>query len=154
MKEFFTSVKERDKKTGLVVDEREYHEFEHDGEKVRFAFPNPGQLGIMLTLGGRNMTPDQFGTFMSFFFGLMDRPTQLYFRERMLDPNDTMSDLAEEGGIIDIFEYLTQEVWLDIPTSGPSDYRQSRRSTGASSTARPPRRVKTTSTSRRADSTE
>lgn len=154
VKEFITSVREfqRDDK-GLIVDDREYHEFMHDDVKVRFAFPNPGQLGIMLSLGGRNMGLENFGTFMSFFFALMDHETQRYFKDRMLDTNDTMSDLNEPGGIIDIFEYLTQEVWAGIPTKGPSDYRQSQRSTGNTSTGKPARRASTTSASpRRASS--
>lgn len=155
MKEFFTSAAEKMRdEQGHIVDDREYHEFAHDGTTVRFAFPNPAQLGVMMSLGGRNMKLENFGTFMSFFFALMDHETQQYFKERLLDPLDPISDLAEEGSVVDVFEYLTKEVWVPaLPTKGPSDYKQSQRSTGNSSTARPPRRASTTSTSPRRAST-
>lgn len=155
MKQFFTSAAEKMRDAdGQVVDDREYHEFEHDGTVVRFAMPNPAQLGVMMSLGGKNMKLENFGTFMSFFFALMDHPTQLYFKERLLDPEDPIADLTEEGSVVDVFEYLTKEVWVPaLPTNGPSDYRPSQRSTGQSSTVKPPRRASTTSTSARRGST-
>lgn len=149
MKEFITAAQED---LG-EVDENDVIEFKHDKRNVRFFVPSTGQQAIMLSMGGRDMDTKAAGTFISLFFEMADGETQRYFQTRLLDRDDTAFDLDTEGGIFDIFDYLTEQ-WSGKAKKRPADYQKPQSETGRASTGRTRARASTSSTSRsRASST-
>ena len=137
MKEFVTAAKQ---------DDTEPDEFDitfmHDGQKVTFHKPGTAQFGLMLAwrkhmktaLRSDEKDMEAIGMFIQFFLGLADKPTQDYFSARILDTNDPISDLDADGGVQQIFEYLTAE-WSGKGIKRRSTSRQSRRASGSQSTA-------------------
>lgn len=140
MKDFITEVQDD---LG-EVDVEDAITFKHDGREVTFYKPSTGQAAIMLTMTSREMDAKNAGTFIQLFFELMEEDTQRYFQSRLLDRKDSF-DLDGPGGIVDIFENITEE-WSGKDTKKPSDYQQSRRATGKASTA--PSRAKGSTSSR------
>lgn len=143
MKEFITAAAD----SIGNVDEDEAVEFLHDGRKVKFYKPSSGQAAIMMTMGGREMDVQAAGTFIQLFLELMDTDTRRYFSSRLLNRDDPFSNLKAEGGLFDIWETLMEE-WSARPTKQPSDFQQSRRATGRSSTASSRAKGSTSSRSR------
>lgn len=140
MKEFYTAVKDD---IG-VVDVESQVRMKHDDTEIVFNKPSNGQFALMLSMGGRKMTPAMAGNFIALFIELADEDTQRYLQSRLLDARDTF-DLDGEGGIFDLWEALTEE-WSGRPTKQPSDFQPPRRATGRSSTA--PSRAKGSTSSR------
>lgn len=149
MKEFITAAQED---LG-EVDENDVIEFKHDGRDVRFFVPSTGQQAIMLSMGGRDMDTRAAGTFISLFFEMADDESQRYFQTRLMDRDDRAFDLDTDGGIFDIFDYLTEQ-WSGKAKKQPSDYQKPQQETGRASTARTRAKASTSSRSRsRASST-
>ena len=144
MKEFVTAAKDT---FGETSDDDKIT-FKHDEREVTFYQPSDGQLAIMLNMGGRDMSPQQAGTFIQLWFAMMDEPTVRYFQTRLMDRDDKGFDLETEGGVFDIFEGLVEE-WSARPTKQPSDFQPSRRATGPKSTGTTRVRAKTSSGSTR-----
>lgn len=135
------------------VDEDEAIEFIHDGREVTFFVPSTGQQAIMLSMGGRDMDTKAAGTFISLFFEMMDDETQRYFQTRLMDRKDKKFDLRTEGGVFDIFDYVSSK-WSPKAGKQPSDYQKPQSTTGPASKARTRAKASTSSTSRsRASST-
>lgn len=149
MREFMTAVKEDFVPEG----EEDALVFLHDGREVKFYEPSSGQLAIMSTIrASKDPGQKEARAVMSFFFGMMDEATADYFEERLMDRNDPF-DLDSEGGITEIFEYLLEE-WSGKASKQPSDYQQSPKQTGRSSTGNTRAKASTSSNSRsRASST-
>lgn len=149
MKEFITAAQED---LG-EVDENDIIAFKHDGRDVTFFVPSTGQQAIMLSMGGRDMGTKAAGTFISLFFEMMDDDTQRYFQTRLMDREDKAFDLDTEGGVFDLFEYITEQ-WSGKAKKQPSDYQKPQSTTGRASTASTRVRASTSSRSRsRASST-
>jgi hypothetical protein len=140
MKDFITEVQDDIGE----VDVDDALTFKHDGREVTFYKPSTGQLAIMLTMLSRELDPKSAGTFIQLFFELMEEETQRYFQSRLLDRKDPF-DLNGEGGVVDIFESISEE-WSGKDSKKPSDYLPSRRATGGASTA--PSRAKASTSSR------
>lgn len=146
MKEFVTAVKPKVGK----LDKTSVITFKHDGKDVNFYEPDAGSLAIMMMVAGQKMTPQNMGTFIEFIFNCMDEETQLYFRRRLMDMDDSFG-LSGEGSLMEIWKALTEE-WSARPTKKPSDFRPARRATGRASTASTRAKAPTSSKSRSADS--
>lgn len=144
MKEFYTAAKD----TLGDVTEEDLITFKHDGNEVTFYQPSAGQLAIMANImNGAKDDPVLAGNFIQLFFAMMEEEDTLpYFRNRLMDRNDTF-DIDGPGGMVDIFKALTEE-WSARPTKQPSDYQPPRRATGRASTATSPVRASTSSRSR------
>lgn len=128
--------------------ERDSINFMHDGREVTFYEPSSAQMAMMSTVrASRDIGMREIQTLMGFFFGMMDEETSEYFQDRMLDPLDPLSNIEAEGGMIDILDYLTEE-WSGKASKQPSDYQQSRKATGQSSTASTRAKASTSSRSR------
>lgn len=140
MKEFVTAAKP---KLG-TVDRGAAIKTKHDGKEVTFYEPDPGSLAIMLMITsqvgpkGEGLTVQQMGEFIAFIFNTMENETALYFRKRLMDPEDSFT-FSDPGGLMDIFKELSKE-WSARPTKSPSGSRPARRATGKGSTA--PTRVR------------
>jgi hypothetical protein len=148
MKEFVTAAKPG---TG-TRNEDDAIEFLHNGTVVKFYKPNDAQQAMMLAMGGRGMSLKAAGTFIQLFIELGDHDTQNYFRDLMLD-SESGFDLTEEGGLFDLWEYITEE-WSGKASKQPSDYLSPQRKTGRASTGSTRVRASTSSASRgRASST-
>lgn len=149
MKEFITAAQED---LG-EVDENDVIAFKHDGRDVVFYVPSTGQQAIMLSMGGRDMDTKAAGSFIHLFFEMMDHDTQRYFNTRLMDRDDKGFDLDTEGGVFDIFEYLTEQ-WSGKAKKKPSDFQKPQSTTGRASTGSSRVRASTSSRSRsRASST-
>lgn len=129
MKEFVTAAKD----SLGEVDEDSKITFKHDEREVTFFEPSTGQQAIMLSMGGRNMDVRTMGTFIQLFFEMADDDTARYLQSRLLDRNDSF-DVGGEGGIMELFEAITEE-WSARPTRELSDSPSQRRATGRASTA-------------------
>lgn len=149
MKEFVTAAKQ---------DDTEPDEFDitfmHDGQEVTFHKPGTAQYALMLAWrsqmrSNRSQEKDMeaIGMFIQFFLGLASKETQDYFSGRILDTNDPLSDLDAQGGVQEIFEYLTAE-WSGKDTKKPAASRQSRRASGSGSTGSSRAKGSTSSRSR------
>lgn len=144
MKEFLTAAQDDIGE----VDENDVISFKHDGREVTFFVPSTGQQAIMLSMGGRDMGKGAAaGQFIHLFFEMMDEDTQRYFNTRLLDRQDTGFDLDTEGGVFDIFEYITEQ-WSGKAKKQPSDYQKSQSTTGRASTASTRAKASTSSRSR------
>lgn len=143
MKEFVTAVK--NSKTA-ARNEDEAIIFKHNGTEVKFYKPNDAQQAMMLAMGGRSMSLKAAGTFIQLFIELGDDDTQRYFQDIMLDANSGF-DLKEEGGLFDIWEYITEE-WSGKASKQPSDFQPPRRTTGRASTGSTRAKASTSSRSR------
>jgi hypothetical protein len=151
LREFVTRVRD----SVGEVDETQAISFLHDKKKVTFYKPSPGQAAIMMTMGQPQVNDDdkvdldQASNFIQLFLGIMEKETRRYFSARLLDANDSFSDLDPDdpGGLWAIWRGLMEE-WSARPTKQPSDYRPSRRSTGKSSTASSRAKASTSSRSR------
>lgn len=145
MREFTTAaVKEGEN----LQSERNSVQFLHDGQEVTFYEPSSAQMAIMTTVrASRDIGLNEVRTLMGFFFGMMDEETYEYFQARMMDPMDPLSDIEAEGGMIDILDYLTEE-WSGKALKEPSDYQQSPKQTGRSSTGSTRAKASTSSRSR------
>lgn len=141
MREFTTAAREHQE-----VDEESLITFMHDGQEVTFYEPDAGQLAIMSTLTSTNKTHEVASTIISFFFSVMDEDTSIYFRSRLLDRNDPF-ELDDEGGVMDIFEYLMEE-WSGKASTQPQDYRPKQSTPGRSSTGTTRAKASTSSRSR------
>lgn len=129
MKEFVTAA-EREP----AYDESRVTTFIHDGREVTFYEPTPSQYSLLQTLAvGERDDARAVRTFLAMFMELADDDTQRYFEGRLLSRTDTF-DLDGEGGVFEIWQYLSEE-WSARPTKQPSDYQSSRSRTGRSSTA-------------------
>ncbi len=130
MKEFYTAAKDTLGETSeddLIV-------FKHDDTEVTFYHPSSGQLAIMLNVvSGAKLDPKNAGVFIQLFFSMMEKETLIYFQSRLMDREDTF-DLEGEGGLFEIFEFLTEE-WSGKAGKQPSDYQRPQRATGRKSTA-------------------
>ncbi|QWY82849.1 tail assembly chaperone [Arthrobacter phage SilentRX] len=104
MKEFVTAAKGR----ATERNEDDAITFLHNGTEVKFYRPNDAQQAMMLAMGGRSMSLKAAGTFIHLFIELGDDDTQRYFQDIMLDATSGF-DLKEEGGLFDIWEYLTEQ---------------------------------------------
>jgi hypothetical protein len=142
MKEFVTAAKPG---TG-TRNEDDAIEFLHNGTKVKFYKPNDAQQAMMLAMGGRSMSLKAAGTFIHLFIELGDSDTQRYFQDQMLD-SESGFDLKEEGGLFDLWEYITEE-WSGKASKLPSDFQSPRRKTGRASTASTRAKASTSSPSR------
>lgn len=143
MKEFYTAAKDT---LGEVSDD-DLIVFKHDDTEVTFYQPSAGQLAIMLNVvNGAKLDPANAGVFIQLFFSMMDEETLRYFQARLMDRKDAF-DLDGDGGLFEIFEFLTEE-WSARPTKQPSDYQPPRRATGPKSTAPTRVRASTSSASR------
>lgn len=140
MKDFITEVQDDIGE----VDVEDTLTFKHDGREVTFYKPSTGQAAIMLTMTSREMDAKNAGTFIQLFFELMEEETAKYFQSRLLDRKDSF-DLDGPGGIVDIFENISEE-WSGKDTKKPSDFQRSQRATGKASTA--PSRAKASTSSR------
>lgn len=129
MKEFVTAAKAK----GFKRSEEDAITFLHNGTEVTFYRPNDAQQAMMLAMGGRSMSLKAAGSFIQLFIELGDDATQRYFQDLMLDAESGF-DLTEEGGLFDIWEYITEE-WSGKASKQPSDYQPPRRNTGRGSTA-------------------
>lgn len=138
MKEFITAALEQEDSEEIV--------FMHDGREVRFFVPSTGQQAIMLAMGRRgDMDPRAAGTFISLFFEMADADTQRYFESRLMDREDTGFDLDTDGGMFDLFDYISSQ-WSPKAPKQPADYQKSQSTTGTASKA--PTRVRASSSSR------
>jgi hypothetical protein len=142
VKEFVTAAKD----SLGEVDEESKITFMHDGREVTFFEPSTGQQAIMLSMGGRTMDIRTMGTFIQLFFEMCDTETAKYLQSRLLDRNDPF-DVGGEGGMMEIFEAITQE-WSARPTREPSGSPSPRRATGRASTASTRAKASNSSTSR------
>lgn len=142
MKEFVTAAKD----SLGEVDEESKITFKHDGRDVTFFEPSTGQQAIMLSMGGRTMDVRAMGTFIQLFFEMADDDTARYLQSRLLDRNDPF-DVGGEGGIMELFEAITEE-WSARPTREPSDSLSRPRATGRASTASSRGKASNSSTSR------
>lgn len=142
MKEFITAARD----TLGEVDEETKITFKHDGKELTFFEPSTGQQAIMLSMGGRTMDVRMMGTFIQLFFEMADDDTARYLQGRLLDRNDTF-DVSGEGGIFDLWEYITEE-WSARPTREQSDSPSPQRATGRASTASTRAKASTSSPSR------
>jgi hypothetical protein len=142
VKEFVTAAKD----SLGEVDEESKITFMHDGREVTFFEPSTGQQAIMLSMGGRTMDIRAMGTFIQLFFEMCDTETAKYLQSRLLDRNDPF-DVGGEGGMMEIFEAITQE-WSARPTREPSGSPSPRRATGRASTASTRAKASNSSTSR------
>lgn len=151
MKEFSTAVAREGESP---QQERDSVTFIHDEREVTFYEPSSGQLAIMSTVrASKEIGMKELRVLMGFFFGMMDEETAEYFEDRMMDPLDILSDIEAEGGMLDIMDYL-QEEWSGKVSKQPSDYQESRKQTGRSSTGSTRAKASTSSHSRtRASST-
>lgn len=128
------------------VDEEDVIVFKHDGREVTFFVPSTGQQAIMLAMGRRgDMDPRAAGTFISLFFEMADEDTQRYFESRLMDRNDKAFDLDTEGGMFDVFDYISSQ-WSPKAPKQPADYQKSQSTTGSESKA--PTRARASSSSR------
>jgi hypothetical protein len=135
------------------VDEDDVIEFKHDGREVRFFVPSTGQQAIMLSMGGRDMDAKAAGTFIALFFEMADHDTQRYLQTRLMDRDDKGFDLDTEGGVFDLFEYISEQ-WSGKAKKQPSDYQKPQSTTGRALTASTRVKASTSSRSRsRASST-
>lgn len=149
MKEFITAAQEDIGE----VDENDIITFKHDGREVTFFVPSTGQQAIMLAMGGRDMDRKAAGSFIHLFFEMADDATQRYLKTRLLDREDTGFDLDTDGGLFDIFEYISEQ-WSGKAKKQPSDYQKPRSATGRASTGSTRAVASTSSRSRsRASST-
>lgn len=150
MKEFITAASEDIGE----VNEEDAIVFMHDGREVTFFVPSVGQQAIMLSMGRRgDMDPRAAGTFISLFFEMADDETQRYLETRLMDRNDKGFDLDTEGGVFDIFDYISSQ-WSPKAPKQPADYAKSQSTTGTASKARTRARASSSSTTRsRASST-
>lgn len=140
MKEFTTAA-------ASEIDEGELIEFKHDGRDVAFVSPTPAQASMMMLMISGDAKLETAGTFIHMWFEMMaDDETKRYFRSRLLDRNDPF-ELDNEGGVVEIFEYLVEEM-TGNPTKQPSDYQPPQSKTGKGSTAGSSRRASTRSVSR------
>lgn len=143
MKEFVTAAKSED-------EAEEGYTFKHNDREVTFYQPSKGQQTMMLSMGGRDMSQDAIGHFIHLWINLGDDATQRYFQDLLLDRKSGF-DIDSEGGIWDIWEYLTEE-WSGKASQKPSGSQPSRRATGAKSTATTRVKASTSSSSRSRDS--
>jgi hypothetical protein len=113
-----------------------------DGREVWFMPATEGQMALLLST---DMLPttDRISIGVNLFFGLLrdDRDSD-HFRTRMFDRKDPFG----AGEIAEIVQALIEE-WSGDPTQESSDSTPSPPSTGASSTARAPRKASTRSSS-------
>jgi hypothetical protein len=126
--------------------------FKHWGKEVTFHKPSEGQEMLMLSMGGADMKREAVGTFIQIFLGLADDDSRQYFLGLMADRKSGFRigngpGEEGEGTLIDIWRDLMEE-WSGKDSKKPSASRASRSGTGASSTARSPRRASTSSKSR------
>lgn len=142
MKEFVTAAKP----TTGKVDKTSIIDTKHDGNDVRFYEPDPGSLAVMAMVSNQKMTVANMGVFIEFIFNCMAPDTQLYFRQRLMDPDDAFG-LDGDGGLMDIFKSLTEE-WSARPTKSPSGSQPARRATGRASTGATRAKGSTSSISR------
>lgn len=152
MKEFFTrelTPKEREDLNGS-----DRLQFMHDGTEVVFFYPGPGQLAALLQLssqvrakGSDNVDPQVLLAYIELFFGLMDAPSQRYFRTRLLDRTDPF-ELDSEGGVNEILNALIEDWTAGRPTKESRGSQPSRRATGKGSTATTRAKASTSSPSR------
>ena len=142
MKEFVTAARP----TAGKIDKTSKVTFKHDGKEVTFFEPDAGTLAIMAMISNQKMSVQNMGTFIEFIFNVMDPPTQIYFRQRLMDTDDPFG-LDGKGGLMDIFKSLTEE-WSARPTKKPSDFQPARRATGRGSTGTTPVKASTSSRSR------
>lgn len=149
MKEFVTAASEDIGE----VNEEDVITFLHDGREVTFFVPSTGQQAIMLAMGRRDMDTRAAGTFISLFFEMADDETQRYLETRLMDREDKAFDLDTEGGLFDLFDYISSQ-WSPKAPKRPDDYRKSQSTTGTASKARTRVKASTSSTTRsRASST-
>jgi hypothetical protein len=142
VKEFVTAAKP----TAGKVDKSSIIDTKHDGHDVRFFEPDPGSLAVMAMVANQKMNVANMGVFIEFIFNCMDPKTQVYFRQRLMDPEDPFG-LDGPGGLMDIFKNLTEE-WSARPTKQPSGSQPARRSTGQGSTGATRAKGSTSSVSR------
>jgi hypothetical protein len=142
VKEFVTAAKP----TAGKVDKTSIIDTKHDGRDVRFYEPDPGSLAVMAMVANQKMTVANMGIFIEFIFNCMAPETQVYFKQRLMDPEDAFG-LDGAGGLMDIFKSLTEE-WSARPTKSPSGSAPARRSTGRASTGATRAKASTSSTSR------
>lgn len=113
-----------------------------DGRTVRFLPATEGQMALLLST---DMLPttDRISIGVNLFFNLLRDDTDSdYFRQRMFDRKDPFG----AGEIAEIVQALIEE-WSGDPTQESSDSTSSPPPTGASSTARAPRKASTRSSS-------
>lgn len=120
--------------------------FKHWDQEVTFYEPSDGQQAIMLSMGGRKMSPEAAGTFIQLFINLGDDQTQRHFRDLLLDRESGFT-LSGPGGIFDIWEGLVED-WSGKATAKSSDSPSPRRATGARSTGSTRAKASTSSRSR------
>ena len=131
------------------VDKSKQITFKHDGKVVTFYQPEPGQAAVMMTMMGdpENLTIEQVATFIELFFSLMDKETARHFRTRLMDREDPF-EFDVEGGVVDMFVYVSEQWAPSRPSKKPSDYQPPQRATGKSSTAPTRAKALTSSPSR------
>jgi hypothetical protein len=113
-----------------------------DGRDIRFLPATEGQMALLLST---DMLPttDRISIGVNLFFNLLRDDTDSdYFRARMFDRKDPFGS----GEIAEIVQGLIEE-WSGDPTQESSDSTPSPPPTGASSTARAPRKGSTRSSS-------
>jgi hypothetical protein len=131
------------------VDKSKQIQVKHDGKVVTFYQPEPGQAAVMLTMMGEpeELEPEQVATFIELFFSLMDKETARHFRTRLMDRNDPF-EFDVEGGVVDLFVYVSEQWAPSRPSKKPSDFQPPQRVTGKSSTAASRVKASTSSPSR------
>lgn len=143
MKEFITAAAD----TLGDVDAEDVIEFKLDDVVCRFFTPSTGQQAIMLAMGRRgDDDPKAAASFISLFFEMADDSTQRHLETRLMDRRDTF-DLDSEGGIFDIFDYISEQ-WSPKAKKQPADFQKSQSGTGTASTGRTRARASTSSRSR------
>lgn len=144
MQEFITAARE-----DFQPDTGKEHTILLDGHEIVLNEPNTSQAALMVTfVRGGEMTAQRMSEFMALFFSLVPlEEDQVHLQDRLLDVRDPFK-LDSEGGLLDIFYWLMEQIEGGRPPVAPSDYQPSRRATGQRSTATTRAKASTSSPSR------
>lgn len=142
MQEFITAARDE-----FEPEESGLHVVKLDGREIALREPGTGQAAVMSTFVRGDMTPEKVSTFITFFFNLLDTDEdRMHIEDRLLDRHDPF-EIDSEGGMLDIFFWLLEEMSGKRPPVEPTDYQPSRRATGQRSTATTRAKASTSSTS-------
>lgn len=131
MREFTTAVEQVDS------DPNEPIEFKVDGTVCKAYEPDDGQFAMFMASTARHTSDnEQVAGIINFFLGMLDRESQQYIANKLLDREDRFG-IRE---VQDIMEALAED-WSARPTRSPSGSTASQPSSGPSST--PPTPVST-----------
>jgi len=142
VQEFITAARDN-----FQVEESETHVIMLDGREITLYEPNTSQGALMLTFVRGEMTPEKVAQFMTLFFSFIHKDDRTYIEDRLMDVEDPFK-LDSEGGLLDIFFWLMEQIEGGRPPVEPTDYQPSRRATGQRSTATTRAKVSTSSPSR------